>query len=828
MSTPNGWPGSCAPYYERVPLEDLAERDPRDLYGAAMSHWATGGHRELGGPPSVRVYNPDVDSNGWESPHTVVEIVCDDRPFLVDSMSMALHRRGWGIHLVIHPILLVERTTTGDLVGVGGDCRESWLLFEVDRQAHPEQSSAVVTELHHVLQQIRASVDDWPVMREKARWLAADLASEPAAILPREREAARELLQWMADDHFTFLGYREYQLGHADGTEVLRGVPGTGLGVLREGGQAPSLRRLSELPDEVRARIHEPNLLIVTKANSRSTIHRPDYLEYIGVKIIDEQGVVTGERHFIGLYTALAYRASAMDIPFLRGKIDAVLDRSGLSLDSHDGRELWNILETFPRDDLFQISVDELLEISTGILNLQERKQVRLFARRDEYGRFWSCLVYVPRDRYSATVVVRMEDILLRAYGGTTAEHTTLITESVLARVHFLVYTGRDAPVDIDTAAVERQLVAVTRWWIDDLRDALVSSEGEQEGLALLARYGEAFPASYREGYDPRGAVKDIRRFESLDQVDGIASALYRPVDATPGELRFKLYVEGAPISLSSVLPLLEHLGMQVTDERPYELRLDDGRRRWLYDFGLRAPAGAALDTPEARQEFRSTFAGLYRHEIEPDGFNRLVLAGGLTGRQVTVLRAYAKYLRQAGTTFSQRYIESAMAVAPGHRQEADRAVLPPLRPGPPEHPRRECGRSRDRARPRPRRRGQPRRGPHLAFRPAPHRGDDAHQRVQHRRQRCSSPLAELQVRPGQDPRPAPAAPDVRDLGVRTGRRGRAPAGWPGGTRRHPLERSHGGLPHRDPRADEGPDGQERGDRPRRRQGRVRGEGAAR
>ena len=232
-------------------------------------------------------------------------------------------------------------------------------------------------------------------------------------------------------------------------------------------------RALADLPAGVADRLRTPRLLIVTKASARSTVHRPDYLEYVGIKTIDEAGRVTGERHVVGLWTALSYRASATDIPFLRAKIDDVLQRSGLPTDSHDGRELLEHPgDVPPRRPLPDHAATSCSRSRTGILNLQERKQVRLFARRDPAGRFVSCLVYVPRDRYSASVVAKVEQVLLGAFGGVSAEHTTLISESVLARVHVLVSLGRDAPEDVDTADVERRLAAVSRWWIDDLRDA--------------------------------------------------------------------------------------------------------------------------------------------------------------------------------------------------------------------------------------------------------------------------------------------------------------------------------------------------------------------
>jgi glutamate dehydrogenase len=649
-------------YYARVAADDLAERDPLDLYGAAMRHWRLGASRSRG-QALVEVVNPDVDEHGWQSPHTVLDVVVDDMPFLVDSVTITLERLGCGLHLVVHPLLDVTRDE-GVVVALGdGTPTESWMHVELDRQSRPERRAAIEEAVLTVLAQVRAAVEDWPAMRARAVAVADRLEARPGPSAPGRAAEAVSLVRWLADDHFTFLGHRAYDVTTDGGQTVLRPEPGSGLGLLRPALRPPHDQPLTELAPDARARALDADPLIVTRANSRSPVHRNDFLVYVGVKQFDEGGAVVGEDRFLGLYTALAYRASASEIPFLRSKIDAVIDRSGFPRQSHSGRELWNILETFPREDLFQIDVDELQQIATGILNLQERKQVRLFARRDSYGRFVSCLVYLPRERYSTTVIEEMGSVLLHAYGGEGVEHETLITESVLARVQYLVRLGRGAPVVVDTVEVERRLGAVTRWWIDDLRTALVEAVGEEQGLAELARFEQAFPASYREAYSARAAVNDIHRITRLGDGE-ITTALHQPVEAAPAEWRFKLYTPNA-VTLSAVLPVLEHLGAEVTDERPFEIRPDGAPSVWLYDMGLRCPHGERFADERVREEFRSAFAAVWRGAAESDGFDRLVLSAGLSHRQVTVLRAYAKYLRQIGITFSAAYLAEALARHP-------------------------------------------------------------------------------------------------------------------------------------------------------------------
>ena len=670
-------------YYDHVAPEDLAERSALDLAGAALAHWNLMRVRRRG-ETKVHVYSPNVEEHGWDCPHTVVETVADDMPFLVDSVSMALTRHGSAIHLLVRPILDVRRDDEGRLlaVEVGNGLPESLIHVEIDRQTDPAVLERLRDELLRVLGDVRAAVEDWPSMLQQARELRAELSQPPLSGHVEAAEAG-ELLAWLEGGHFTFLGYREYDLGTEAGEDVLRAVPGSGLGILRESGRSASAS-FEQLPPAVRRLAREKNLLTLTKANSRATVHRPSYLDYVGLKRFDAAGEVSGERRFLGLYTHTAYSASPWKIPVLRRKVQHVLERSALPKGSHDHKALIDILETYPRDELFEISEEQLYEIALGILHLGQRQRVRLFVRPDVFGRFHSCLVYLPRDRFNTENRKRIEEILRQAFGGTAVDYTTRVAESVLARLHFVVRTEPGRAVEYDVAELEARLAAATRAWSDDLRDALFDQLGEGRAGALVERYGDAFPIAYREEFPARQAVLDINRIEELDPGGDLALSLYLPLVSTADHLAFKLLRSGQPILLSDVLPLLENMGVKVTDERPFEIRPRDREPVWIYDFGLRYEGGEC-EAEQVRETFQDTFARTWRGETEDDGFNRLVLAGQLTAREITVLRAIAKYLRQAGSTFSQDYMEDALVAHPAITRQLVELFHLRLDPAPPE-----------------------------------------------------------------------------------------------------------------------------------------------
>jgi len=666
-------------YYARIDPADLAVRQLPDLYGAALAHFGYGLERA---PEEIklRAYAPDLDRYGYVSQHSVVELVVEDVPFLVDSIAMELSRHGCGLHLVIHPVIPVRRDATGELVevlspdAIGGEdqagiVRESYMHVEMDRETDAAVLEGVRQDLARVVGDVRAAVCDWQAMRRHALDIAAELSSSLGGDVPikeADRSEAAELLRWLANGHFLFLGYREYELGDETGEVVLQARSGSGLGILRQNGPSASGHRFAKLPDEVRRRALEPVVLNITKASSRSTVHRQRYLDYVGVKGFDESGKVVSERRFLGLYTTNVYKQWPEQIPILRKKVAEVAERSGFEPGSHNGRALARILDGYPRDELFQISSDELFEQAMAILGLEDRQRLLLLVRRDDFGRFVSCLVFLPRNRLTNALELRIQDVLLSAFEGLHLEYSARVDESVLARLHMVIYSASPpAMADVDVAELEARLTKMMRSWSDELRQAIVEDVGEERGLDLHTRYQEAFPNSYMEDFPARTAASDLRRIESLPGKGGFTVNLYRPRESGDNGFRFKLYRERERMTLSGVLPLLENMGLQVVDERPYEVSPRDGEVAWIYDFGLRSDRPADLESDRVRERFHEAFLEIWRGAVDNDSFNRLVLSARLDVREVVVLRAYAKYLRQAGTTYSLSHIASTLANNP-------------------------------------------------------------------------------------------------------------------------------------------------------------------
>ena len=672
---PHGKAAMCATfaseYYRLIAPEDLIERSPLDLYGAVMAQWNLAQHRAPR-ECKARVYTPQLEAHGWQSPHTVIELITDDMPFLVDSVSMEVTRQGYAIHLIVATNISVRRDDHGQLLEVfpveavqGSAITEALLHVEVDQQREPAVLDELCKGLIRVLGQVRAAVEDWPKMRHILQQLVRELDANPPPLDKEEVAEARDLLAWLDNENFIFLGYRSYDLLAESGEDRLGAVPGSSLGILREAEAGLDAHDIATLPAEVRLLGQSRRLLTLTKADERSPVHRPSYMDAVGIQRFDATGQVIGEWRFLGLYTTAAYHAHPRDIPVVRHMFNRVLARAAFLPGDHFYKALVDILETYPRGELFQISEDELFAIVIGILRIGERPQVRLFLRRDPYGRFLSCLVYLPRDRYHTENRLRIQRILQQQLHGVSVEHTAYVTESILARLHIIIYTNPDDVPTYDVRAIEKRLAEATRSWTDDLHAALLDQCGEEVGNRLFQRYRGAFPTAYRAEFHARAAVPDILRMERLAPRGDLALSLYRPLEAPERSLRFKVLRCEQPMTLSDILPVLETLDVEVVDEHPYEIRAKDMPAVWIYDLGLVYAGEGELDTDQVKALFQEAFAQAWRDDIETDGFNRLVLRAQLSGREIAVLRAYSKYLRQAGSLFSQAYMEQSLTRHP-------------------------------------------------------------------------------------------------------------------------------------------------------------------
>ncbi|TWI03751.1 glutamate dehydrogenase [Luteimonas cucumeris] len=647
-------------FYYRMTADELP------LHGAAS--WAALANDFLDfarvrkpGRAEVRLFNPNLKQHGWESPHTVLQIVNDDMPFLVDSVTMSLAEQGIGVHVLGHPVVQITRDKGGKLLSVGEGRSESLMHLEIDRQ-QAGAIAAIEEKIREVLADVCAIVVDWDAMRAKMEEVAEALPTRRMPVSEAGRQEAQEFLRWAADNHFTFFGYREYKVGRKGGEDVLSVVDGSGLGLLH-GRDLGKPRLLKTLAAHYMPQSGSEDALILTKTNARSTVHRPGYMDYIGVLEFDDKGRPVAEQRFLGLYTSSAYHRRPWDIPLVRERYAHVMRQSGLKPDSHSGKALKHILETLPRDELFQSSEAELFRTGMGILGLQERVRSKLFLRRDRYGRFFSVLAYIPRDHFNTDVRLRIEKMLRRALHGEHVDTSVVLGESPLAQLHLIIRPKSGEAIEIDTVELESRLTQIVRNWQDELRDALVARQGEEQGLKLANRYGRALPAGYIEEVTPAAAASDVEHLSALTGPDDLRLSLQRSRRRNQNSLRFKLYRQNDDIPLSDALPMMENMGLRVMSEHPYRMEVED-QVLYVQDFEVEGVRDD-FDIGSIDESFEEAFAQIWRGMAENDGFNRLVLAAGLGWRQVAMLRGYCKYLLQVGVPFSQSYVEATFARYP-------------------------------------------------------------------------------------------------------------------------------------------------------------------
>ncbi|MBA4502070.1 NAD-glutamate dehydrogenase [Marinobacterium marinum] len=664
-----------AEYFAHVAEDDLLQWRLDDLYGATLAAWQFMQERPPG-KTLIRVFNPDYERHGWQSTHTVIEVLQQDMPFIVDSLRMELNRRNLSIHAILNTVFSTRRDQDGKLQALldrdaDGEAiqQESLVAIEVDRHTDPQQLSRLEQALLAVLDEVKDVVTDFDAMLAKTESVLEGY-QVPHESPEEGLEEAMDFIHWLKE-HFTFLGYDEYRLKE-EGQELER-VGGSGLGLLRHRRERSGPGEFAFDARESGAFTLTPELISFSKSSCKSRVHRPTYPDYIYVRRFDEQGQLVGEARFMGLYTSAVYLHGATDIPIVRRKIEAVLARSGLYRNGHDWKELQQILEIYPRDDLFQSSIDELFNIAMGILHIHERHRIKLFLRRDHYGQFFSALVYVPREIYSTDFRMRVQQILQQALGCDQAEFTTYFSESVLARTQFLLRRSDHKAVTakFDTADLELQVSHAASSWHEALYEALIDALGEEQGIRAYNHYHGCFSAGYRSDFTPRAAVVDIQHMETLDVTRRMALSFYEALEREPEELNVKLYHHGEALPLSDVLPILENLGLRVIDEHPYQVSVG-GQCVWIHDFNLRYTGWQQVTTSMMQSVFEEAFLNVWYGHAGNDEFNKLVLGAQLHWREVALLRAYAGYMKQIRFPISQE----AISVALKHHVELARLLI--------------------------------------------------------------------------------------------------------------------------------------------------------
>ncbi|MBA4503018.1 NAD-glutamate dehydrogenase [Marinobacterium marinum] len=644
-------------FFQVASAEDLDQHHPEDLLGPLLSSWEFVQQYDYTAP-KVRLFNPDLEQHGWHSSHTVIQLLFPDMPFLVDSVRMALNQAQIGIHTIYNTVLLSARQDS-QLTGLGqGGEAESFIYLEVDLQSDAEclqQLRKLLSELHTL---VAAAVSDYDAMRTRAAQLSEKLRSRN----DDDATEAADFIDWLQDDNFTFLACDQLSFTEEEGKFVATRLDGQELGTQRLASKAERSRRFTELSDSERSAMQEQAPLQLAKYSRRSRIHRPAYMDLVVVKTFDSEGRVNGEHRFYGLYTLPVYSERLDRIPLLRLKLSRLIEASGFSRTGHSGKALVQILHELPRDEVCLSSDKELLHTTMGVFNLQERRRARLLMRPDRCGKFVTFLYYVPRDSFNTELRQQVQKVLAKALNTHEIDFTTYYSESILARVHFVAHIDPEAIAAFDFAAIEAEVVAISRSWNDDLHQTLIDECGEAQGSQLSNRFRFACPPAYRQHFSPAKAVFDLRHLDILSAEQPIGMSFYRVLEQSSDLLRFKLFQRDQPLVLSDVIPVLENLGMRVLGEHPYRLDAADGQTFWIHDFTLSYQHADSVELEEVRTIFQDAFAAIWAGQAENDAFNQLVIGAGLNWREVAMLRAYARYNQQLRFGFSQSYIAATLS----------------------------------------------------------------------------------------------------------------------------------------------------------------------
>ncbi len=659
-----------ATLFGRAVPEDLARYTAQELAAIAERSWSFLAQRNIGTPKIC--FEPMQDQPAGSSRGiAILEIANDDMPFLVDSVIGEINSRGLDIRLFLHPVYAVERDGAGNLISLKASTaaagqRESFIHIHIDGAADAAQRNDLVAALDGILTDVRVAVQDWRPMLARIGEIIAELRTNPPPLAAEEIAEAIQFLEWIEDDNFTLLGARDY--GFTESDAMLAPAFETGLGLLRSR-DMNLLRRWNQplhITQEIREFLQQPRLLIVTKSAVRSRVHRRVYLDYIGVKRFNHDGKLVGDHRFCGLFTSTAYTRSARSIPYLRRKIDGVIRRAGFDATSHSGKALVNVLETYPRDELFQIDEDALYQFALAILQLDERPGVRVLPRRDRFDRFVSVLVYVPRERYDGRIRAAIGNYLAGAFNGHVSAVTPFFPEGPLVRVHFIIGRAAGEAPNPDRATLDRAVEAIVRSWTDALREAIVAGSDPARERSLFARYRDAFPIDYREVYPAATGRNDIRVIEALFPTRPLGVEFYREASAGMRNAGLKVFSHDRPIPLSERVPVLEAMGFRVVDERTYHIRPNGAADVWFHDMMLESALDQDFDLAALKGPLEACFLLVMGKRAESDGYNALVLAAGLGWRDVALIRAISRFFRQIRVPYSQGYMWATLRKYPG------------------------------------------------------------------------------------------------------------------------------------------------------------------
>ena len=663
--------------YKRVPAEDVAALGDAGLRTVAASSYRQLARPRTAGQPAISIENVTVEQNGTKRELTVLDAVNDDMPFLLDSTLAELVARGLEPQLVAHPILAVERDPQGALVGLAGDAttegsgaptRESFIHIHFDRLDGDEARASLVEALKATYADVAAVAKDAAEMRAKLDGLAKEYRENPPPLPAEEQEEALALLAWLGDNHFTLLGMRASRIPEGEGTP--EPLDGSGLGLLRD----PSVKVLKRggelvpITPEIRAFLERPRALIVTKASVRSRVLSRSYLDYVGAKLFSPSGKLWGELTMVGLFTPSAYTSPAAATPYLRRKVRNVVKRAGFDPASFAGRTLVETLEAFPRDELFQIDEETLSSFAIELMRLREHPRIRVLSRIDRFDRFVSVLVFIPKERDDVATRQRIGEYLAKVYGGRVSAVYPSYQEGALARTHYII--GRDGgeTPKVDRETLEAGVVAIARTWGDRLSETLDTTIGGPKARDLVARYGGAFKADYRETFDADAAIQDIERLQHLSEARPRGLDLYRRPDDSGARVSLKLFSRGQSLELSERVPLLERMGFRVVNERTYKVKPAGEPSEgvvWLHDMTLERASGAPVDIETLDARMEAALLAVFRGVAESDSYNKLVIEADLGWRDTALLRSFGRYLQQINVPFGQTYIADVLARHP-------------------------------------------------------------------------------------------------------------------------------------------------------------------